>query len=110
LLRSTVKIMEPHIPLLNLALSAHLHVPGVGSCYAVKPSALQKSDEPTWQSRKNSSLDDPYPSTTPDTVDAAAYLAFQPSVKLHTTRKSLRALRTTRQHALTAADAAANTD
>jgi hypothetical protein len=30
------------------------------------------------------SLDDPYPSTTPDMVDVAAHLAVQPSVKLYT--------------------------
>jgi hypothetical protein len=57
-----------------------------------------------------SSLDDPHPSTTPDMVDMAAHLAVQPSVKLCTTRQSLRAPRTSRQHAPTAADAAANTD
>jgi hypothetical protein len=76
----------------------------------VKPSALQKSDEPTWQSRKKSSLDESYPSTTLDMVDVAAHLAVQPSVKLCTTRQSLRAPRANRQHAPTAADAAANTD
>jgi hypothetical protein len=67
--------------------SAHLHVvSGVSSCYAVKPSALQKSDEPTWQSRKKSSLGEPYPSTTPDMVDVTAHHAVQPSVKHCTTR------------------------
>jgi len=110
LLRSTVNIMELHIPLLDLALSAHLHVPGVGSCYALKPSALRKSDEPTWQSREWSSLDYPYPSTTPDMVDTAAHLAFPPSIKSCTARQSLRVPRASRQHAPTAADVAANTD
>jgi len=46
-------------------------------------------------------------------VDMAAHLAVQPSVKLCTTRQSLRALdapRAGRQHAPTAADAAANAD
>jgi len=43
-------------------------------------------------------------------VDVAAHLAVQPSVKLDTTRQNLRALCTNRQHAPTAADAAANTD
>jgi hypothetical protein len=84
--------------------SAHLHVvSGVRSCYTVKPSALQKSDEPMWQSRKKSSLDESYPSTTPDMVDvaAAAHLAVQPSIKLCTIRQSLRAPRASRQHAPT---------
>jgi hypothetical protein len=63
-----------------------------------------------WQSRKKSSLDESYPSTTPDMVDVAAHLTVQPSVKLCTTRRSLRAPRASRQHAPTAADAAANTD
>jgi hypothetical protein len=45
---------------------ADLHVvTGVSSYYAVIPSALQKSDEPMWQSRKKASLDESYPSTTP---------------------------------------------
>lgn len=84
--------------------SAHLHVVyGVRSCYAIKPSALQKSDEPKWQSRKQSSLDDTYPSTTPDMVDVAAHLAVQPSVKLCTTQQSLRTPRVCRQHAPTTA-------
>jgi hypothetical protein len=43
-------------------------------------------------------------------VDVAAHLAVQPSVRLCTTRRSLRAQRASRQHAPTAADAAANTD
>lgn len=77
--------------------SAHLHaVSGVSSCYAVKPSALQKSDEPKWQSRKQSSLDDNYPPITPDMVDVAAHLAVQPSIKLCTTQQSLRAPRACR--------------
>jgi hypothetical protein len=37
-------------------------------------------------------------------VDVAAHLAVQPSVKLCTTRQNLRAPRTSRQHAPTAAD------
>jgi hypothetical protein len=85
-------------------------VSGVSSCYAVKPSALQKSNEPMWQSRKKSSLDEPYPSTTPDVVDMAAHLAVQPSVKLCKTRQSLCAPRASRQHAPIAADAVASTD
>lgn len=85
-------------------------VSGVSSGYAVKPSALQKSNEPVWQSRKKSSLDESYPSTTLDMVDVAARLAVQPPVKLCTTRQSLRAPRASRQHALTAADAVANND
>jgi hypothetical protein len=63
-----------------------------------------------WQSRKKSSLDESYPSTTPDVVDVAAHLAVQPSGKLCTTRQSLRAPSASRQYAPTAADAAVNTD
>jgi hypothetical protein len=63
-----------------------------------------------WQSRKKSSRDESYLSPTPDMVDVAAHLAVQPSVKLCTTRQSLRAPRASRQHAPTAADAATNTD
>jgi hypothetical protein len=89
--------------------SACLHVvSGASSCYAVKQSALQRSDEPTWQSREESSLDDPYPPTTPDVVDVAAHFAIQPTVKLCTTRQSLHAPRATsasRQHAPTTAEA-----
>lgn len=55
---------------------------------------------------QKSPLDDPYPSTTPDLVDVAAHLAVQPSVKLCTTRRGLPAVRASRQHAPTAADAA----
>jgi hypothetical protein len=91
--------------------SAHFHVvSGVSSCYAVKPSALQKSDEPMWQSRKNLSLDGPYPSITFDMVDVVAYLVVQPWVKLFTTRQSLRAPPDSRQYAPTAADAVVNSD
>jgi len=63
-----------------------------------------------WQSRKKSSLDESYPSTTPDMVDVATQLAVQPSVKLCTTRQSLRAQRASGQHAPTAAEAAVNTE
>jgi hypothetical protein len=76
---------------------ADLHVvTGVSSYYAVIPSALQKSDEPMWQSRKKASLDESYPSTTLDMVDVVAHLAVQPSVKLCTTRRSLHAPRASR--------------
>jgi len=43
-------------------------------------------------------------------VDVAAHLAVLPSVNPCTICQSLRAPRASRQHALTAADAAANTD
>lgn len=46
----------------------------------------------------------------PDMVDVAAHLAVQPSVKLCTTRQSLRAPRANRQQAPTAAKPAANND
>jgi hypothetical protein len=54
---------------------------GVSSYDAVKPSALQnsqKSDEPTRQFRKQSTLGAPYPPTTPDMGDVNAYLAALP--------------------------------
>ncbi|KAM0724053.1 hypothetical protein Q7P37_000233 [Cladosporium fusiforme] len=57
--------------------SAHLHV------------VSGKSDEPTWQSRKKSSTDDPlppHPSTTPDMSDEGGHPIVQPSGKLCTTR------------------------
>ncbi|KAM0714623.1 hypothetical protein Q7P37_009919 [Cladosporium fusiforme] len=78
----------------------------VSSCHALKPSALQKSDEPTWQSGKRSSLDDAYPSAMPDMVDVAANLAARSSAELCTTRHSLYARQVSWLHAPTAASTA----